>query len=338
MPDARPYTLNNTPQGPYLNGVLLDEAEIDTVEHPDGTEMIVIAIPAALVKQTSRWTRRNTLAGDAVAPPLAVPSISTPIEPSRIPAQQEPEQEPDNPNLRKHIKALGLTPDQTSFLKTAGVRSIVGVVRYTPDELKEKLGLAPATVQQIRRTLAGWGLTLKGDTMPRLDEDEPVSEEKPDLSKVPTSALNLTDKVLKSLAKGGVKNLKQLCELTRKELEGIDGISPEVCYEIRYQVGLLGFLLKDEREIPPVPQAERHLHKARTTAFPPREELKLSDICLVPLAVRSLRDYGIDEPEQLCENTAADLVDIDGITENVIASMRIRLAHYDMYFDGEDKE
>ncbi len=85
---------------------------------------------------------------------LAMPS--TPMAP------QAPVQSEENSEVMKtRIEDLDLSPRTVSALDKANIRTVSGLARKKEEDLMEIEGLGPKAIQDIKRALANFGITLK---------------------------------------------------------------------------------------------------------------------------------------------------------------------------------
>ncbi len=87
---------------------------------------------------------------------------ATPTEESReSEVKTEKGEEPSADLMKTRIETLPLSSRAVSALTKANIRTVGGLIRKKEDDLLDIEGLGPKAIQEIRRTLSNYGITLR---------------------------------------------------------------------------------------------------------------------------------------------------------------------------------
>lgn len=89
------------------------------------------------------------------------PAFEMPESEEPVQTQGEMNEESTKEFLKTRIESLSLSTRTENALTEAGIRTVGGLVRKKEDDLFELEGLGEKGVQEIRRALANYGITLK---------------------------------------------------------------------------------------------------------------------------------------------------------------------------------
>ena len=67
----------------------------------------------------------------------------------------------DTESMKTRIESVGLSPRTVNALTNANIRTLGGLARKKSDDIMEIDGLGPKGVQEIKKVLGGYGITLK---------------------------------------------------------------------------------------------------------------------------------------------------------------------------------
>ena len=67
----------------------------------------------------------------------------------------------DTEFLKTRIETLGLSTRTTTALTNANIRTVGGLARKKEDDLENVEGLGPKAIQEIKKVLGEFGMTLK---------------------------------------------------------------------------------------------------------------------------------------------------------------------------------
>ncbi|HUD04149.1 MAG TPA: DNA-directed RNA polymerase subunit alpha [Candidatus Paceibacterota bacterium] len=73
----------------------------------------------------------------------------------------KPKKEIDTEFLKTRIETLGLSPRTANALSNANIRTVGGLAKKKEEDLENVEGLGPKGIQEIRKTLGEFGITLK---------------------------------------------------------------------------------------------------------------------------------------------------------------------------------
>lgn len=92
-------------------------------------------------------------------------------EPVKVPVRNEAKEkhdaeeairkELDTESMKTRIESVGLSPRTVNALTNANIRTLGGLARKKSDDIMEIDGLGPKGVQEIKKVLGGYGITLK---------------------------------------------------------------------------------------------------------------------------------------------------------------------------------
>jgi DNA-directed RNA polymerase subunit alpha len=82
-------------------------------------------------------------------------------KPMKSEAAASPKKELDTEFLKTRIEELGLSPRTQNALSSANIRTVGGLVKKREDDIESIDGLGPKGIQEIKKALSEFGITLK---------------------------------------------------------------------------------------------------------------------------------------------------------------------------------